>query len=67
MLATPALAKPRPRNRENDGAQTPELFAGRFQRKRAQAAEVREKTERRAEKTARRKAEQVKTPEDDAS
>ena len=38
-----------------------------LQRERAQAVKVREKAERRAEETARRKAEQTKPPEDNAS
>jgi hypothetical protein len=38
-----------------------------MQRERAQAAKAREKAERRAEETARRKAEQGKPPEDSAS
>ena len=45
----------------------PNYSQDRLQRERAQAAKVREKTERRVEETARRKAEQVKPPEDNAS
>jgi hypothetical protein len=45
----------------------PNYAQDRLQRERTQAAKVREKAERRAEETARRKAEQVKTPEDGQS
>jgi hypothetical protein len=45
----------------------PNYSQDRLQRERAQAAKVREKAERRAEETARRKAEQVKPPEDSTS
>jgi len=45
----------------------PNYSQDRLQRERAQAAKVREKAERRAEEIARRKAEQVKAPEDGAS
>jgi hypothetical protein len=45
----------------------PNYSQDRLQRERAQAAKVREKAERRAEEAARRKAKQVKTPEDSAS
>jgi len=47
-------------------AKTPNYSQDRWQRERAQAAKNREKAERRAEETARRKAEQAKTPEDGA-
>ena len=46
---------------------TPNYSQDRLQRERAQAAKAREKAERRAEETARRKAEQVKPPEGGAS
>jgi hypothetical protein len=46
---------------------SPNYSQDRLQRERAKATKVIEKAERRAEKTARRKAEQVKTPEDSAS
>ena len=46
---------------------TPNYSQDRLQRERAQAAKAREKAERRAEETARRKAEQVKPPEDSTS
>jgi hypothetical protein len=46
---------PRPTNYSQD----------RMQRERAQATKAREKAERRAEETARRKAEQINTPKDD--
>jgi hypothetical protein len=46
---------------------TPNYSQDRLQRERAQAAKTREKAERRAEETARRKAEQAKPPEDSAS
>ena len=45
----------------------PNYSQDRMQRERAQAAKVKEKADRRAEETARRKAEQVKPPEDSAS
>ena len=45
----------------------PNYSQDRLQRERAQAAKAREKAERRAEETARRKAEQAKPPEDGAS
>jgi len=45
----------------------PNYSQERLQRERAQAAKAREKAERRAEETARRKAEQVNKPEDGAS
>jgi hypothetical protein len=45
----------------------PNYSQDRLQRERAQAAKVREKAERRAEETARRKAEQVKTSDDSGS
>ena len=45
----------------------PNYSQDRLQRERAQAAKVREKAERRAEETARRKAEQDKTSEGSAS
>jgi hypothetical protein len=45
---------------------TPNYSQDRLQRERAQAAKVREKAERRAEESARRKAELIKTPEDGA-
>ncbi len=45
----------------------PNYSQDRLQRERAQAAKVREKAERRADETARRKAEQVRPPEDSAS
>jgi hypothetical protein len=48
-------------------AKTPNYSQDRWQRERAQAAKTREKAERRAEETARRKAEQAKPPEDSAS
>ena len=44
----------------------PNYSQDRLQRERAQAAKVSEKAERRAEETARRKAEQAKTSEDSA-
>ena len=46
---------------------TPNYSFERMQRERAQAAKAKEKAERRAEETARRKAEQAKAPEDGAS
>jgi hypothetical protein len=46
---------------------TPNYSQDRLQRERAQAAKAREKLERRAEETARRKAEQSKPPEDSES
>ena len=49
------------------GSRPPNYSQDRLQRERAQAAKVREKAERRAEEPARRKAEQVKPPEDGAS
>ena len=42
----------------------PNYSQDRMQRERAQAAKVKEKADRRAEETARRKAEQAQTPED---
>jgi hypothetical protein len=45
----------------------PNYSQDRLQRERAQAAKVKEKADRRAEETARRKAEQVTPPEDSAS
>jgi hypothetical protein len=42
----------------------PNYSQDRLQRERAQAAKAKEKAERRAEETARRKARQVETPED---
>jgi hypothetical protein len=45
----------------------PNYSQNRLQRERAQAAKATEKAERRAEETARRKAEQVKASEDGAS
>ena len=45
----------------------PTYSQDRLQRERAQAAKVKEKADRRAEETARRKAEQVNPPEDSAS
>jgi hypothetical protein len=44
----------------------PNYSQERLQRERAQAAKAREKAERRAEETARRKAEQIKPAEDSA-
>jgi hypothetical protein len=46
---------------------TPNYSQNRLQRERAQAAKAREKVERLAEETARRKSEQTKPPEDGAS
>jgi hypothetical protein len=45
----------------------PNYSQDRLQRERAKAAKVAEKAERRAEETARRKAEQAKTSKDGAS
>ena len=45
----------------------PNYSQDRLQRERAQAAKVKEKAERRAEETARRKAEQGNPPDDSAS
>jgi hypothetical protein len=45
----------------------PNYSQDRLQRERAQAAKVKEKADRRAEETARRKAEQGTPPEDSAS
>ena len=45
----------------------PNYSQDRLQRERAQAAKVKEKADRRAEETARRKAEQAKPPEDSTS
>lgn len=45
----------------------PNYSQDRLQRERVQAAKAREKAERRAEETARRKAEQAKPTEDGAS
>ena len=45
----------------------PNYSQDRLQRERAQAAKVKEKAERRAEETARRKAEQIKPSEESAS
>jgi hypothetical protein len=45
----------------------PNYSQDRLQRERAQAAKAREKAERRAEETARRKAEQAEPPKDGAS
>ena len=45
----------------------PNYSQERLQRERAQAAKAKEKAERRAEETARRKAEQEKPPGDDVS
>jgi len=45
----------------------PNYSQDRLQRERAQAAKAREKVERRAEETARRKAEQTEPPEDSVS
>ncbi len=45
----------------------PNYSQDRLQRERAQAAKVKEKADRRAEETARRKAGQVTPPEDSAS
>ena len=46
---------------------TPNYSQDRLQRERAQAAKVREKADRRAEETARRKAEEATKPERSAS
>ena len=46
---------------------TPNYSFDRLQRERAQAAKAKEKAERRAEETARRKAEQAKSSEDGTS
>jgi hypothetical protein len=46
---------------------TPNYSQDRLQRERTQAAKAREKVERRAEETARRKVEQTKPPEDSKS
>jgi hypothetical protein len=67
MLPMPALTKSRPRNKETMAPRPPNYSQDRLQRERAQAAKAKEKAERRAEETARRKAEQVKPPEDGAS
>jgi hypothetical protein len=45
----------------------PNYSQDRLQRERAQAAKAREKTERRAEETARRKAEQITPPKENES
>lgn len=45
----------------------PNYSQDRLQRERALTAKTKKKAERRAEETARRKAEQVKTPEDSTS
>jgi len=45
----------------------PNYSQDRLQRERAQAAKVKEKADRRAEETARRKAEQPGTPKDSTS
>jgi hypothetical protein len=49
------------------GPRTPNYSQDRLQRERAQAAKVKEKAERRAEETARRKAQPGKSPEDGES
>jgi len=46
---------------------TPNYLQDRLQRERARAAKAREKVERRAEETARRKVEQTRPPDDSES
>jgi hypothetical protein len=64
--AMPAPAKTRFRNR-GMAPRPPNYSQDRLQRERAQAAKAKEKAERRAEETARRKAEQEKPSGDNAS
>lgn len=46
---------------------TPNYSQDRLQRERAQAVKVKEKAERRAEETARRKAKHIKSPDESAN